>query len=250
MDIRDVFPWLNEFDPSVLSLTATLLRDQIIVHIEKRQYVSAYQVIESFKQYESCRIETYERAEIWAECGLAFYQMGNPFEAIESLKQALAAYPPKTHEHAVTQWMLGAVQWHVQAEHVQAMINWQQAYEEFDQLKIQADKNHQKTRRAWYEQKLEVFEQAIRKQITLNGHPGPKAGPSTDADTESEMQGGKTDQYPYLVMLVSGDQAVADRLIAHERSLRPTASQSELIDLAIERLFHDRRAQPPVPDGG
>ena len=58
------------------------------------------------------------------ECGAAFYEMGNPFEAMASLKHALENYTPGSHRLAVTRWLLGIV----------AMVRRRRAHAGRDQL--------------------------------------------------------------------------------------------------------------------
>ncbi|GAB2520201.1 hypothetical protein [Nocardia heshunensis] len=49
------------------------------------------------------------------------------------------------------------------------------------------------------------------------------------------------DKYVELLTMVLGIESTAERLIDYERQRRPTASRSELIDLAIERIRHDNQ---------
>ncbi len=109
IEFTEAFSWLNEFEASELTLPAMLIKDQIVVGIRDEQFLRAYDVIERLKVYGSSRVQTAERAEIWVECGAAFYEMGNPFEAMCSLKQALENYAPASHRLAVTRWLLGIV---------------------------------------------------------------------------------------------------------------------------------------------
>ena len=73
--------------------------------------------------------------------------------------------------------------------------------------------------------------------------PSPPEGPSSPPPqiAASRHSQGHQDRYQYLCLLVGGQKDVADRLIEHERSGAPTASQDELIERAIERLLRQRR---------
>ena len=151
IDFNEAFTWLNEFEASELTLPAVLIKDQIVAGIRDGQFLRAYDVIERLKMYGSSRVQSAERAEIWVECGAAFYEMGNPFEAMSSLKNAVENYAPASHRLAVTRWMLGLVQWCVDAERMQAVISWQTAIEEFQNLKKQADYDNQCDRKDAYD---------------------------------------------------------------------------------------------------
>lgn len=59
----------------------------------------------------------------------------------------------------------------------------------------------------------------------------PLLGPSADP----------TEPYGQLLRMVGGDRETANRLIEHERELRPDASLPELVDSAIAHLTRDRR---------
>ena len=152
-DIYGVFVWLNLFYPSKIN------NNNISSSIE------AYQALEYLKLLEGDRIDTFERGEIWAECGLLFYQLGNPFEAQTSLLKALENYPPRSHEYAVVWWMLGIVQWSLENKHSDAIRNWTLAIENFDQLKIQAEYSRQNSLVIWYETRIDEMEESLREKV-------------------------------------------------------------------------------------
>ncbi|MFB5621122.1 MAG: hypothetical protein ACE5RC_08350 [Nitrosopumilus sp.] len=167
-DIYDVFVWLNLFYPSKLVSPIKDIRDQIAEKINSNNIssaIEAYQALEYLKFLEGDRIDTFERGEIWAECGLLFYQLGNPFEAQTSLLKALENYPPGSHEYAVVCWMLGIVQWSLENKHGDAMKNWNLAIERFDQLKIQAEYTRQNSLVVWYLTRIDEMVEGLREKV-------------------------------------------------------------------------------------
>jgi len=167
-DIYDVFTWLNLFDASRLVSPILEIRDQVIGKINNNDIsssIEAYQALEYLKIFEGDRIDTFERGEIWAECGLSFYQLGNPFESQSSLLKALENYPPGSHEYAVTCWMIGIVQWLLENRHSDAMMNWKRAIENFRQLKDQAEFDRQRSKVDWYSERISEMEESLRERV-------------------------------------------------------------------------------------
>jgi len=167
-DIYDVFTWLNLFDGSKLVSPIIEIRDQIIEKINNndvKNSFEAYQALEYIKLFEGDRIDTFERGEIWAECGLSFYRLGNPFEAQSSLLKALENYPPGSHEYAVIGWLLGIIQWSLENKHSDAMKNWKRAIENFGQLKIQAEFDRQRFKVDWYSERIGEMDENLREKV-------------------------------------------------------------------------------------
>lgn len=126
-----IFSWLNEFQGSSLTRPDAILVEVIRVKITEARFFEAYQAIEYLKSFVNNRENANERGEIWVECGMAYYDMGNSIEAINSLKSAEKEYPPESHEHAVVRWMLGTIQWYFEKDKPEAIKNWKWAIEEF-----------------------------------------------------------------------------------------------------------------------
>ena len=150
ISLNVVFSWLNEFQGSSLTRPDTILRDVMRQKIRERKFFEAYQVIDYLKSCENYRVNGFERGEIWMEYGLAYYDMGNLIEAIDSLKKAEKEYPAGHHEHAVALWMLGTVQWCFENDHAEALMNWKEAIEEFRLLERIHEQACQVEEKNWY----------------------------------------------------------------------------------------------------
>jgi tetratricopeptide (TPR) repeat protein len=166
ISINDVFSWLNEFQGSGLTRPDTILRDIIRQKITERRFFEAYQVIGSLKSYENNRINSFERGEIWVECGLAFYEMGNSTEAIKSLERAKSEYPPESHAHAVVRWMLGTMQWFFEKNNAEAIKNCKRAIEEFRILEEKAEQERRVREKDWYSDRIIEMEESLSGKIT------------------------------------------------------------------------------------
>ena len=165
INIDETYKWLNIFEPSSLSLPAAILRDQILNDIRDKKYMPAYQAIEQLKSYESSRILTRERAEIWIECGLGFFYIGDPDEAMEALKRAIAL-DASMHAEAVAHCMLSAIQWQFVSKRSEALLNWKTAIEKLGQLADLADKENWTDRRDWYRLKIKDLEDDEKRELS------------------------------------------------------------------------------------
>ncbi|MBN1976948.1 MAG: hypothetical protein JW918_06065 [Anaerolineae bacterium] len=78
-------------------------------------------------------------------------------------------------------------------------------------------------------------------QLKTSTPPAPKqpaASPSTPS--QPEQPAASVSSYHRLIRLVKGNKEIADRLIEHERQLKPEATLAELAESAIARLVRDR----------
>lgn len=165
ISLNIIFSWLSEFQASSLTRPDTVVRDVIRQKITEGRFFEAYQAIEYLKLYETNRENAFERGEIWVECGLAYYDMGNSIDAINSLKKAEKEFPPTSHEHAVVLWMLGTIQWYFENDNAEAIKNWKLAMEEFSLLENQAELCRRATEKSWYSARINEMEESLREKI-------------------------------------------------------------------------------------
>jgi hypothetical protein len=74
---------------------------------------------------------------------------------------------------------------------------------------------------------------------------GPSAGKPSTFGEEADRERSEEALYTELVLLVGGDDSVANRLIEHERNLFPKETRRKWIERATDRLLHDRGAFTP-----
>lgn len=258
-----IYTWLNTFPDNPTSLTASSrqLADSIAENIRQRRYPDVYALIRDIQQINRWSTIIYERAEVFFECGLAAYQLGNLDFAIELLKRAVLEFAPgigDNHKQVVACCMLGAVEWLKPDTRNQAAVDWRRCIEEFGELMLQTDQRNDQGRRPWYADRIALLEAALSERLPGGRPPGqkprrpnppapgpnpvpPANGPGPNTPPPSGQNQSHQDRYQYLCLLVGGQKDVADRLIEHERSGAPTASRDELIERAIERLIRQRR---------
>ena len=257
---EEIYTWLNYFpsaDPS-LSPSSRQLENLMAENIRQQRYPDVYALMRDIQQINQWSTGIYERAEVFFECGLAAYQMGNLGFATELLRKAVVDFSPgigNNHKQVVARCMLGAVEWLHPDLRSQAVIDWRRCLEEFRNLMLQADYANNQDGRQWYAERITLLEAALLERMLGSGPQGnkprrpdpPPAGPGTpppdDSPSPSTPPSGGQDRYSYenLLSTVRGERAVAERLIELERRKAPNASRDELIRRAIERWEDNNR---------
>ena len=162
--LDNAYGWLNQFQGSSLSRTEMILRDIIFNKVSSNDNKEAHKKIKILLSYDSDSQNQFQSGEIWLECGMAIYKMGNLFEANEYFEKAVNQFPPESHEHAVALWMLGSVQWEIEKS-PDASRNWEKAIDEFRILEKKAGENRRMSEKNWYELKIKDLEASIVQKL-------------------------------------------------------------------------------------
>lgn len=169
--IEDVYGWLRSPDAEVgasrLTTPTTTILEKIIDSIQTDNYIQAYQMISYLEASAENLDNMVEISDIMVEIGLAYYQMGNLIMAEEYWSKAVAAYPVNSHEHAVTRWLLGSVQWLIETRNINAMNNWKGAISEFRCLADGAEMSRLMRVKNWYENRISELENSLVEQIAI-----------------------------------------------------------------------------------
>jgi len=216
--------------------------------VRGKGYPSIYVLIQDLQEVIRSSERIYERAEIYLEFGLAMYQMGNSYFAIELLRRAVSDFYPGIgvyHKQVVARCMLGAVEWMHKSSHQQAAADWLCCFDQFEQLRCLADRDNLPEKEEWYSERRNILTAALLGRVKPpeetelnNGQPAEATGASSSPSGRNENN---SDLYDDLVSKVLGDRATADRLIEYERKKAPNADWDELVQRAIERWIHDNR---------
>ena len=257
---EEIYTWLNQFpeEPAGLTAGSRQLENLITENIHQQRYSDVYALMSDIQQLNQGSTVLYEQAEVFFECGLAAYQMGNLGLAIELLKKTVQNFSPglgHNHKQVVARCMLGAVEWLHPGLRNQAAMSWRRCMEEFRELKVQTDYANNQARRQWYAERIDLLEAALSERLpgsspqgkkprrpdpppSAPGSPPPDESPGPDTPPPDER-----DRFSYenLLRKVGGDILTAERLIEYERRRAPNASREELIRRAIERWEDDNR---------
>jgi hypothetical protein len=183
--------------------------------------------------------------------------------AVKDLKVAVINHPAESHQQECVRWMLGAVQFWSGDQIADAIKNWDMSLEGMRKLAQRADQNNKASQKRWYRDRIVYMSGALKGKIKEHFSGTSKDYRTTDeqggrgdipATPQSQAPGSEpsqprphgpqatqTDRYQYLVLLVQGDSATAERLIEYERTIAPSADRSEWIERAIERLLRQRQ---------
>lgn len=257
---EEIYTWLNWFreEPTSLRPSSRQLESFITENIRQQRYSDVYALMREIQQFNQWSIVLYERAEVFFECGLAAYQMGNPGLAIELLKKAVLDFSPglgHNHKQVVARCMLGAVEWLCPELRSQAAMSWRRCIEEFTDLMAQSDYANHQGGRQWYTERIALLEAALSERLPGSSPQGkkprrpdpppsaPGGSPPGDSPGPGTPSPDEQDRYSYenLLRKVGGDVLTAERLIEYECRRAPNASREELIRRAIERWEDDNR---------
>jgi tetratricopeptide (TPR) repeat protein len=239
---EEIFTWLNEFEESYLSPTSEQYVRAIDARIDQGMYADAFDLLDNLQQLTRYDGEFHERAEVFFESGFAYYRMGYMNLAVDALKHAVLELPSgkgNNHKQVVARCLLGAMLWHDECDLNQAIIEWKRCVKELAALRLQADRDNKQTRAEWYADQHAVLVAALAVRVSQTiGRTGRSNTPALRRPRPGPQP---PDRYSYLVLLVHGENGVADRLIEYERRNAPDCDRGELIERAIERLLRARQ---------
>jgi hypothetical protein len=245
---EEIWTWLDCFEPSSLKPPTRHVVDCVQDKIREQAYQSVYVLMQDLQEANRLCEGIYERAEIYLEFGLAIYQMGNIYYAIELLRKAVQYFYPGVgsyHKQVVARGMLGALEWMQVSSHKQAIVDWKRCVDEFEFLRQWADRDNLPKKEEWYAQHTEILRTALLERRAGDSRAGDPDDEFPEESGPMPRQPGPNSQNPNLYQdllgMCRGDQEMAERLIAFERTKAPTADRNELIQRAMERWIRDNR---------
>jgi len=134
--------------------------------LETLDYIQVNQTIERMLGVVKGHGNTFEKAEVYLECGLAKYYYLDTEEAIRYIDQAISIYDPWSYRQAVVRWILGAIQWRDRALADDAIKNWSRCVDDFSKLIDQANWDKDINRLKWYREKQKVMKLALNQKIS------------------------------------------------------------------------------------
>jgi len=163
--------WLNLFEESSLRVPTEGIVKRMHEKVRKQECRNIYVLMLDLQEANKRSQSMYERAEIYLEFGLAMYQLGNLYFAIDFIRKAVQNFYPGIgtyHKHVVARCMLGALEWLNQSPCAQAKEDWTQSIEGLEILRTLADRNNDFERRIWYTEHRRILKEALDEQL-----PGP-----------------------------------------------------------------------------
>jgi tetratricopeptide (TPR) repeat protein len=166
---EEIMTWLNHFEDSSLQLLTQPIVRRVREKIRKQECPNIYVLMQDLQDANQSSRNTYERAEIYLEFGLAIYQLGNLYSAIDLFRKAGQRFYPGIgtyHKEVVARCMLGAVEWmNEPPPHNQAIADWTVSIEDFEKLRTLANRNNDLTKRDWYTDHRRILCAALDEQL-------------------------------------------------------------------------------------
>jgi tetratricopeptide (TPR) repeat protein len=169
---EEILHWLNEFEPTHLTLPSQQLVDVIHERIRQRSYPDANALMRDLQEVNRWSRELYERAEVYLECAFFSYQMGNIQAAIELLRRAIVDFFPgagTNHKHVVARCMLGTIEWMDQSTLINAVGDWRTSIIQLEELRLQADRMNDQGRKNWYANHRTIIRRALLERLPNAG---------------------------------------------------------------------------------
>ena len=244
---EEISTWLNYFERSSLRASTGQIVNAMKEKFRHRAYPSIYVLMQDLQEANKWCEKIHERAEIYLEFGLATYQMGNSYSAIEMLRKAVTNFYPGIgtyHKHVVARCMLGALEWMHKTSLKQAAADWMCCVDQFEELRGVAESDNSQEKAEWYLEHRDILRSALLERVepVQRSEAGRSIPDENEPSPSVSAPSGETGySYEDLLSMVRGDRAIADRLIEFERKKAPRADRNELIKRAIERWIHDNR---------
>ena len=160
------YSFLSRLDTNSLGEGLKQLREKLGKALEALDYIQVNQTIERMQGVVKGQGNTFEKAEVYLECGLAKYHFLDTKEAIRYIDQAISIYQPWSNRQAVVRWILGAIQWQDKALADDAIKNWSRSVDDFSKLIDQANWDKDLYRLKWYREKQKVMKLALNQKIS------------------------------------------------------------------------------------
>jgi len=152
--------------------TQNLLQKVKIMCKDHTQFNEAWEHVEELIQlqerfHNDGSIHNKEAPQIFLDCGIAAYYMGNARQAVVYFNAALAKYTDQ-HEKAVVHWLLGCLNWSLD-DSVNAVAEWENSLNQFQEQSIKTQRDSKLV--YWYRDTSKVMESAIAAAVEYNAPP-------------------------------------------------------------------------------
>ncbi len=147
------YTYLTYFSGRPTGLYFERLANNLMDLLEDRQYEQAHRLIDRLDAYIHEIHRREEQTLIHVRIGMALWQMGSVYQAVDRFQEAIARYlGTSRHQEAMARWMLGIIQWQVPEMERDAGVEWELACEAFHELEYESDRENLQERKLWYQQ--------------------------------------------------------------------------------------------------
>lgn len=165
--------WLEKKEKANLRRsTQNLLQKVQTMCKDHTQFNEAWQHVEELIQlqerfHNDGSVHNKETPQIFLDCGIAAYHMGNARQAALHINAAIAKYTDQ-HEKAVSHWLLGCLNWSLD-DPVNAVAEWENSLNQFQEQSMKAQRDAKLI--YWYRETIKLMESAIAAGVENNTPP-------------------------------------------------------------------------------
>jgi tetratricopeptide (TPR) repeat protein len=141
----------------------------------------------------------YERAEVYMECALSAYKMGDLQEALNLLRVSNNDFPRRSPYKAIGYWFYGCIQWQLPSHFEAAILSWERTAQILTDFGVDKSASDITIKR-----KCDDYSAFVRRVIndaTRNNLPSPPAAYATPEQTADSVKTPKADYSPYEAVL-------------------------------------------------
>jgi len=164
---EDPYTWLDHFEPSRLSPAANRINQLIKQNLHSNPQKTE-ELLQNFLQIGERSSDFMEQAEVFVECGRAYFYLKKYKQAEKLMQRASALFPPGQHHQAIALWLCGFIQWKIDGQKNRAIQNWQKSSAILDMLARDADHKNFQGKSLWYHEKEKVTARALQLTISQN----------------------------------------------------------------------------------
>jgi phage repressor protein C with HTH and peptisase S24 domain len=187
--LDDVYPWLNRYDLSHISLSSERLINLVCSALSAGKKDEVNGLLQQLSDLAGKLRDETEVTEILVECAHCYYLLNNLSHADAILMDAVSRAWSDLHRRAVIQWMAGWVKWQTLSGRSQAVIYWRNSLSDFDRLAKQPGLSLDQ--HAWYHGIAGQLEQSLIEALDQVGsyvdindaQPVAEAGAASQAPT-------------------------------------------------------------------
>lgn len=179
-DVASVYGCLFVFDDSRLSYAARQGRERMKLHIRQNKSEDAIREIDFLKEITRKSRDYRETGEVFVIAGLLRTIKGEPTQAINEFRTALAQYQPQGHEQIFIRWMLSLQQMTQPALCADAFKNMETSIYDTGNIVIEEDHKNDLYKKIWYEVFMQAMDLYLQNSIQNQGTAGGFVPPSPD----------------------------------------------------------------------
>lgn len=114
----------------------------------------------------------YEKPEVYMECALVAYKLGDLQEALNLLRVSIGDFSKRTLHKSISYWLCGCIQWQLPSHLEDAVLSWERSMQIINEVGIDKSNNDYATKKKC-DEVAKVMRDAINESTRSNMPPPP-----------------------------------------------------------------------------